>query len=172
MATTTKKIKLIDVKLTALIGMNVKGILAQVTNPRFLNLKHNHDNYNKPCWRTLKEIRTFKENGKQWVELYWNKKHNDDSCGFTGCTVESDTCTIQLTPEELKKLHTQTNSVKVLPKDIEKYINENSTFNLMGLINLSLLRLSTKTKLTDTELKKLINKRFASEIVGNKIEFL
>jgi len=61
---------------------------------------------------------------------------------------------------------------KPLPKHIEKYINSNHTFNSFGLINLSVLRSSTNTKLSNEELKKRINKRFAHEMANDKIEYI
>jgi len=92
--TTTKK--LIECSLTSLIGLNINGVMAQVRNPIYINSR------TPPKWRKLIKVVQFKENGKNWIELFWEPTE-DDSCNFTGCTVESDTCRIQFTPEELKK---------------------------------------------------------------------
>jgi len=92
--------KLINCTLTSLIGKNVSGITAQVRNPRYINGE-------MPAqYRIMKKLRTYRENGKDWVELSW-VRHAGDSCGFTGCTVESDSCVIQLEPDELKRLNRQ-----------------------------------------------------------------
>lgn len=45
-------------------------------------------------------------------------------------------------------------------------------FNKFGIVNLKVLRLDWKTDLTDEEIKDLINKRFAKEMVGETIEFI
>ena len=97
--------QLITVKLTQLIGNNVSGLKAQVRNPIYLNPddKHRLD----PMWRTLKKVKTFKERGKEWVELHWEFGNGiDESCSFTGCTIESNVCAIQFTQEEFLKLKT------------------------------------------------------------------
>jgi hypothetical protein len=60
---------------------------------------------------------------------------------------------------------------KVLPVEIEEYINKNPLFKMMGIVNLDTLRLSVKTDLSNEELKSLITKRFANEIVSGMIEF-
>lgn len=103
--------KLINCTLSSLIGKDVKGIKAQVTNPRYLS------NEVPEKWRTLTGIRTFKEKGKDWVELTWIKDVSD-SCNFTGCTLESDACMIQITPEELNKMNCRN---KVFQKNAEDW---------------------------------------------------
>jgi len=65
-----------------------------------------------------------------------------------------------------------TEEVKPLPEHIENYINRSVTFNRFGLINLSVLRSSINTTLSDAELIKRINKRFAHEMVNNQIGFI
>jgi hypothetical protein len=60
---------------------------------------------------------------------------------------------------------------KKLPKKVEDYLNKNTTFNMVGALNLNLLRVVTKTRLDSKELKKRIRARFRKEIVG-KIEFM
>ena len=60
---------------------------------------------------------------------------------------------------------------KPLPKSVEYYVNKCVSFNMFGFLNLSALRAMTKTRLSNEELKKRITKRFASEMVGNIIEF-
>ncbi len=101
---TSKKVKLINCTLTSLIGKNVTGIVAQVRNPKYIDPQN--DVF--PLYRTMKVLKTFKERGKQWVELHWESAGND-TCSFTGCTVESDSCMIQISPEELTKLNRQSN---------------------------------------------------------------
>lgn len=59
-----------------------------------------------------------------------------------------------------------------LPKEIETRLDNNYMFNKFGIVNLKVLRLDWKTDLTDEEMKDLINKRFAKEFVGEKIEFI
>jgi aconitase A len=63
-------------------------------------------------------------------------------------------------------------TVKSLPEHIEKYVSKNTMFNMVGCINLALLRSCTNTTLSNEELKKRIIKRFASEMVDKKIEFI
>lgn len=92
-----KKEKIITIKLTQLIGKNVKGLTAQITNPIYLKEER------LERWRELTSIKTNIEKGVKWVTLYWIRK-NDDSCNFTGCTVESNICTIQFKESEFKKL--------------------------------------------------------------------
>src|SRR6478735_6490302 len=91
---------MITIKLTKLIGMDVKGIRAQVTNPIYLKAGSN------PTYRTLKEVRTYKEKGLKWVELRWIKEGNsmEPDCGFTGCTVKSNICAIQFENEQYNKI--------------------------------------------------------------------
>lgn len=59
-----------------------------------------------------------------------------------------------------------------LPKEIEQDLNNNYIFNKFGIVNISVLRSRTKTTLSSKELKKLINERFANEMVGGKIEYI
>lgn len=63
-------------------------------------------------------------------------------------------------------------AIKTLPKDIETYIDNNFTFTRFGIVNLKVIRATTKTELTDTELIKLIDARFSKEIVNGKIEYI
>ena len=90
---------LINVKLTDLIGKKVNGLRAQVTNPKYKDAPKR--------WRILKEIKTHTENGKQWVQLYWNTEQDGFTydCGFTGSTIKSDLCTIQFEPTEYNKIN-------------------------------------------------------------------
>jgi hypothetical protein len=92
-----KKQKLINCSLVGLLGRNIKGIKAQVTNPIYIG---------EDCpeaWRTLNSIRSYTERGQLWVELYWIRE-DGDSCNFTGCTQKSDMCTIQFTHAEFNKM--------------------------------------------------------------------
>lgn len=92
-----KKQKLINVSLVGLIGKEVKGLRAQIRNPRYLGV-------DMPAqWRTLTKLKTYKEKGKDWVELSW-KKESDDSCNFTGSTIERDLCVVQFEETEFAKL--------------------------------------------------------------------
>ncbi len=59
-----------------------------------------------------------------------------------------------------------------LPKEIETRLDRNYMFTKFGIVNLKVLRLDWKTELTDEEIKDLINKRFAKEMVGETIEFI
>lgn len=59
-----------------------------------------------------------------------------------------------------------------IPKNIETYLNSNLLFNKFGIVNLDVIRATTKTKLTNDELKECINERFAKEMKDDKIEFL
>ncbi len=61
-------------------------------------------------------------------------------------------------------------NAKPLPKKVQEYINKNSAFNMVGLLNLSLLRSVTNTRLSKKELVKRINKEFGKDFTG-KIEF-
>jgi len=61
---------------------------------------------------------------------------------------------------------------KKLPKKIADDLNRNATFNMFGLVNISALRARTGTKLKTDDLKKRIQKRFASEMVTEKVEFI
>lgn len=106
-----KKQNLINATLTTLIGKNVFGIVAQIRNPKYLCPE------SPMQWRVLKRIETFRENGKHWVQLYWERQ-SDDSCDFTGCTIESDACVVQFTPEELSKLNKQSMQKLSLPQSV------------------------------------------------------
>jgi len=59
-----------------------------------------------------------------------------------------------------------------LPKEIEQDLDSNYTFNKFGIVNISALRARTKTTLSSKELKEMINERFASEMVGETIEYI
>lgn len=61
---------------------------------------------------------------------------------------------------------------KKLPKDVEQYLNKNSTFNIFGLVNIKVLKASTGSKMNDETLKKLIKKRFSHEMVNDEISFI
>lgn len=89
---------LINVKLTQLIGINVEGLKAQVRNPEYVD----RENGDPPLWRTLKKVITFTERGKEWVELYWYGE--GERCTFTGCTIERNSCTIQMEKSEFNKI--------------------------------------------------------------------
>jgi hypothetical protein len=67
---------------------------------------------------------------------------------------------------------TKNKSKNELPKKVETYVDNSILFNKFGIINLNALRATTKTELSNTELKKLIKERFSKEIVGGKIEFI
>ena len=62
--------------------------------------------------------------------------------------------------------------MKGLSENIEKDLNDNFIFNKFGLVNIGALRARTGTTLKSKELKKLIKERFATEMVGGKIEFI
>lgn len=61
---------------------------------------------------------------------------------------------------------------KKLPKKVEQHVDKSPLFNMFGLINLNVVRISTKTRLSSKELKSRIVARFSSECVGNRIEFI
>jgi hypothetical protein len=61
---------------------------------------------------------------------------------------------------------------KTLPKKIEQYLDTNFAFNKFGIVNLAVVKAHAKCKLSDAELKKLINKRFAKEMIGENIEYI
>lgn len=99
-----KNDKVIDVKLTSLIGVNVKGITAQITNPIYF-YKPGMNYEGAPIrWRELTEINTYEENGKKWVEMRW-KRHAEDSCNFSGCTIQSNCVTIQLKKSDYSRIN-------------------------------------------------------------------
>lgn len=102
-----KKEKLINCTLSSIIGKNVAGIIAQVTNPKYISEAAEVF----PKWRTLKTVRRYRENHKDWFELQWERA-GDDSCNYTGCTVESDSCMIQITADELSKMNKQSLNFK------------------------------------------------------------
>lgn len=76
---------------------NISGIIAQVRNPRYI------DNETPAMFRELINVKRFTENKNEWVQLYW-KKENGDSCNFTGCTVKSNSCVIQLKETDFNNL--------------------------------------------------------------------
>jgi hypothetical protein len=94
---TAKNQKLVTCSLVGLIGRNVTGIKAQVRNPIYLGPDMPEQ------WRTLIAVDTYKEKGKMWVTLHWEREA-DDSCSFTGCTQESDSCKVQFTHSEFSKM--------------------------------------------------------------------
>jgi len=94
---TVKNQKLVTCTLMGLIGRDVSGIKAQVRNPIYIDAE------TPAQWRTLKAVKSYKENGKMWVELSWIRE-SDDSCDFTGCTQVSDSCKVQFTNEEFSKM--------------------------------------------------------------------
>jgi hypothetical protein len=61
---------------------------------------------------------------------------------------------------------------KKLPEEIIKYLNQNSTFNMFGIINLRILRVNVETDLTNEELKELIQVHFGKEMIDGEIEFV
>jgi len=60
---------------------------------------------------------------------------------------------------------------KKLPAHIYNYVNRNTTFNMFGLINLTLVKASTNSKLSLDELQARITRQFSGEVVGGQIEF-
>lgn len=93
--------KLITVKLTELLDLNIQGIVAQVTRRRYVNFE------SKEAWRTLKRCFTYKEKGKKWIQLEWEKA-GSDACSFTGCTLSyQDMITIEFSPAEYERLQKQ-----------------------------------------------------------------
>jgi hypothetical protein len=60
----------------------------------------------------------------------------------------------------------------ILPKDIETHLDNNILFNKFGIVNIRAVKASFKCEIPDKTLKKLINNRFAKEMVGEKIEFI
>ena len=94
-----------NLRLSELVGWDVSGIFAQVTNPVHLKSGAN------PRWRILKKLSKTTEKGKEWYTLTWHKVQDglETDCGFTGCTVSSDGCCIQITEAEYSKIvHTRT----------------------------------------------------------------
>jgi hypothetical protein len=61
---------------------------------------------------------------------------------------------------------------KKLPQNIIDDLNRNSMFNIFGLINLSALKARTNPKMSDKELKRLIQDHFGKEMVTGKVEFM
>ena len=59
-----------------------------------------------------------------------------------------------------------------LPEVVEKYLDNNFTFNKFGIVNIKFLKSVTGCDIKDNTLKRLINARFASEMQDNKIEFI
>jgi hypothetical protein len=97
---TARNQKLVSSTLMGLVGRNVAGIKCQVRNPIYIDAE------TPAQWRTLKAIRTYKENHKMWVELSWEREIGD-SCDFTGCTQVSDCCKVQFTHAEFNKMLAQ-----------------------------------------------------------------
>lgn len=59
-----------------------------------------------------------------------------------------------------------------LPQEVETYLDNSLLFNKFGLVNIKVAQTHTKEKISDGELKKLIQKRFGSEMVNGKVEFV
>lgn len=99
------KRNLVTVKLTDLVGKKVFARLAQVTNPKYLPGGEDFapESGIEERWRILKSVTVTTEKGKKWVTLQWDKKP-EDSCGFTGSTIEAGSCKIQFTPSEYAKI--------------------------------------------------------------------
>jgi hypothetical protein len=68
------------VRLSDLVGKEVKGATAEITNPCYI-----HSSIDLK-WRELQTIRAYKENNKNWLEAIF-KKFPEDSCDFTGSAV-------------------------------------------------------------------------------------
>ncbi len=100
---TVQQEKLINVSLTKLINKAVIGLMAQVTNPIYLERDEDGYRSSEPRWRKLITVNTYTEKGEKWVELRWDREIGD-TCNFTGCTVKSNVCVIQFTKEEYKKI--------------------------------------------------------------------
>lgn len=96
---------IITVKLTQLIGLDVEGILAQVTNPIYLKGGSSYDPAldSREKWRRLKAIKTYVASGEKWVEVSW-VRGGDDSCNFSGCTVKVDAISIQFKRDDWNAL--------------------------------------------------------------------
>lgn len=62
-------------------------------------------------------------------------------------------------------------SKETLPQNVEEFLKKNSTFNIFGIVSINGLKASTKCKIKDSRLKKLISSRFKDEIKG-EIEYL
>lgn len=62
--------------------------------------------------------------------------------------------------------------IKKLPQKVYDYVDRNATLNTFGLINLSVLKVNTGTRLSKPELIKRINNQFSKQMVNNKIEFI
>jgi hypothetical protein len=85
------------VRLTDLLDKPVKGITAEITNPMYV---HHGDDLK---WRTLDKVSTHKERGKEWIQAYFQTQKND-SCGFTGCTVERNSCQFIISDQTKKEI--------------------------------------------------------------------
>lgn len=65
--TGAKKDKIKTLRLSYFIGMNVKGLIAQVRNPIYL------DSSRPAQWRTLTHLKQYKERGKEWAKITLTK---------------------------------------------------------------------------------------------------
>lgn len=65
----------------------------------------------------------------------------------------------------------KTTEIKPLPEHVDSYVKKNTAFNMFGLLNLSALKAVTGTTLSNTELKKRINHKYAHQFPNNRIEF-
>ncbi len=61
---------------------------------------------------------------------------------------------------------------KKLPKNIEKDLQQNTMFNMFGVVNLAALRARTGTRLKDKDLKERIQNRFGHEMATSEVEFM
>jgi hypothetical protein len=90
---------LITVSISQLLGKEIAGLTAQVTDPKWFA-----DGY-KPKWRRLKTVKHKMDYKKWWITLHYHTE-GADTCGFRG-GVEgptADNMQIQFTAEEFAKI--------------------------------------------------------------------
>ena len=56
-------------------------------------------------------------------------------------------------------------------QEIENYLNNNTSFNMFGICNISSIKCALSFKITDLKLKNYIKKTFSKEFTDLGIEF-
>ena len=90
------------VTVLSLVGKNIAGMMANVTNPAYRSQYANDPKNHGGRIRKLLKIEWRRERGYKWLYLLWERDTTDMSdCGYSGWRDDStSTPTVELLPKE------------------------------------------------------------------------